>query len=347
MPLRVIEIVAPGSDKTDVVQSLEEHRPTEGYVFWASPVTDEDAFVFRIILNVQESENVMDKMERLFTWSQKYRIVVYPAEATLPRLEDLSADSKKDDEKDSVNDTAGTENGNSDRISREELYSDILDTTILSKHYVILVILSSIVAIIGLRRDNVAIIIGAMVLAPLLGPNVGLSLATTLGDYKLAREALKTLLCGTALCLALSLAAGAIFGLPDLTSELLTRSTITYSDMILAIVSGTAGIISFTIGVPTSLVGVMVALSLLPPLTASGMFLGAGMEHQALGAGLLFLANIICLNLAGVVTFLLQGIKPLSWREKKQAKSTTIRVAILWSSLLAGLIMLLYFKVVN
>ena len=64
----------------------------------------------------------------------------------------------------------------------------------------------------------------------------------------------------------------------------------------------------------------MVALSLLPPLTACGLFLGAGMFPEAGGASLLFLTNIICLNLAGVVTFLLQGIQPLSWWDKERAK---------------------------
>lgn len=340
MPLRVIEIVTPRSDKDEVIQSLEEHRPEEGYVFWASPLEDEEALVFRIILDVQESEDVLDKLEHLFAWTEKYRIVIYPAEATLPRLDPLAKEEEAAAEE-------PADNGKKNRISREELYSDVLDTTILSKNYMMLVFLSSIVAIIGLRRDSVAIIIGAMVLAPLLGPNVGLSLASTLGDYKLAREASKTLFVGISLCLALSVAAGVLFGLPDMTAELASRSTITYSDIVLAIVSGAAGIVSFTMGVPTSIVGVMVALALLPPLTACGLFMGAGMPGEAMGAGLLFLANTICLNLAGVVTFLMQGVQPLSWSDKEQAKTTTLRVALLWSILLAGLILLLYFKIVR
>ncbi|BCS87975.1 TIGR00341 family protein [Pseudodesulfovibrio sediminis] len=344
MPLRVIEIVTPTADKEEVVKSLEDHRPKEGYVFWATPIADEDALAFRIILNVQESEDVLDKLEHLFAWTEKYRIVVYPAEATLPRLDPLT--QKKEEKEEDTPPDEDKNNGKKDRISREELYSDILDTTILSKNYLILILLSSIVAIIGLERDSVAIIIGAMVLAPLLGPNVGLALASTLGDYTLAREASKTLVIGISLCFALSVAAGLAFGMPAMNNELMLRNSITYSDMVLAFVSGAAGIVSFTMGVPTSLVGVMVALSLLPPLTASGLFLGAGLTSDALGAGLLFLANIICLNLAGVVTFLLQGIQPLSWREKEQAKATTIRVTLLWSTLLTGLILLLYFKIV-
>ena len=115
---------------------------------------------------------------------------------------------------------------------------------------------------------------------------------------------------GIAITLAVSVTFGMIFGLPEYSLQLAERSVTAYSDVILAIVSGVAGIISFTMGVPTSLVGVMVALALLPPLTACGIFLGAADFARAGGAGLLFLANIICLNLAGVLTFLVQGIQP-------------------------------------
>jgi uncharacterized hydrophobic protein (TIGR00341 family) len=207
-----------------------------------------------------------------------------------------------------------------------------------------LVLFASLVGIIGLMRDNVAIIIGAMVLAPLLGPNVGLSLATTLGDARLTRESLKTLAVGVGLCLALSAGAGLALGVPEMTHELSVRSMTSYSDIILAMVSGAAGIITVTLGVPTSLVGVMVALSLLPPLIACGLFLGAGLMPEAGGAGLLFAANIICLNLAGVGTFLAQGIRPLSWYEKARAKKATLRAALIWTALLVALVGLMFFK---
>ncbi|MEZ7197888.1 TIGR00341 family protein [Pseudodesulfovibrio karagichevae] len=339
MALRVIEIVTPRSDKDEVKKSLEERQSDAGYVFWASPLDDGESLAFRVVLDVAETANVMDELEERFAWTDKYRIVVYPAEATLPRLDKLA---KEEEQESAPSDEEG--NGGQAAISREELYADVLDTTLLSKHYVMLVLFSSLVGIIGLLRDNVAIIIGAMVLAPLLGPNVGLSLATTLGDVKLTREALKTLTAGVLLCFALSAGAGLLMGIPEMTHELSVRSMTSYSDIILAMVSGAAGIITVTLGVPTSLVGVMVALSLLPPLIAGGLFLGAGLLPEAGGAGLLFAANIICLNLAGVGTFLVQGIRPLSWYEKERAKKATLRAALVWTVLLAALIGLMFIK---
>ncbi|MBI9080448.1 MAG: DUF389 domain-containing protein [Pseudodesulfovibrio sp.] len=69
-----------------------------------------------------------------------------------------------------------------------------------------------------------------------------------------------------------------------MTCELPLRNTITCSDLILAIVSGSADIVSFTMGAPTSIVGIMVALSLLPPLTPNKLFLRAGMTGYAVEA---------------------------------------------------------------
>ena len=333
MPLRVIELITPRQDKEQVVASLEEHRPDQGYVYWAYRLEDGDTLGFRIVLDVEESEDVMDKLEKLFSWGGKYRLVVYEAQATLPRLKEPEEEQPE------------AENGNgkrTSRISREELYTDVLDTSVLTRNFVMLVLFSSLIAVIGLVRDNVAIIIGAMVLAPLLGPNVGLSLATTLGDRKLAVAALKTLATGILITLAVSTAYGLALGLPGHSAQLAERSVIAYSDVVLAIVSGAAGIISFTTGVPTSLVGVMVALALLPPLTACGLFLGAGAPGQAAGAGLLFLANVICLNLAGVTTFLLQGVQPLTWWEQKRAKAATLRGVLIWTGLLLLLLAVLY-----
>ena len=102
-----------------------------------------------------------------------------------------------------------------------------------------------------------------MALAPLLGPNVGLSLAATLGDLKLAKESLKSLLAGIVVVLALSAAAGPIVGFPESSNQFMSRTQVNYADVILAVVSGAAAIISFTGVIPASLVGVMRSLEML------------------------------------------------------------------------------------
>jgi len=78
----------------------------------------------------------------------------------------------------------------------------------------------------------------------------------------------------------------------------------------------------------------MVALALLPPLVAAGLLLGSGQFHHFRGAAMLFAGNIIGLNLAGVLTFFLQGVQPLSWGEKKRAKRLAVKAALTWLALL-------------
>ncbi|WP_319761835.1 TIGR00341 family protein [Maridesulfovibrio sp.] len=343
MPLRVIEIITPNEDKDDVYKTLEKHRPDEGYVFWVSSNEGGSSLTFRVILDVKESENVLDRLENFFTWKDVYRIIVFPVEATIPRLKSIEEETEDSEE------AKEKKKQLKNRLSREELYADVLDTSVLSRSYILLIIFSSIVAVIGLLKNNVAIIIGAMVLAPLLGPNVGLSLATTLGDDDLSKASSKTLVTGILLAFAITFVAGIFINVDvgEPSSELMMRAYTDFSDIILAIVSGAAGIISFTLGVPTSLVGVMVALSLLPPLSACGLFLGAGHIHYAIGAATLFFANIICLNLSGVVTFLLMGVQPLAWWKREQVKVTALRITGVWGVLLAILSALLFFDMLK
>ena len=78
----------------------------------------------------------------------------------------------------------------------------------------------------------------------------------------------------------------------------------------------------------------MVAVALLPPLVTLGMLAGSGFWKEALGALLLLLTNLICINLAGVVTFLLQGVRPRTWWEAKQAKKATRNAILIWATLL-------------
>lgn len=215
---------------------------------------------------------------------------------------------------------------------------DITDTTKLSKVYVAMVLLSSIVTAFGLLGNNVAVIIGAMVIAPLLGPNVALSLSTTLGDIALFRTALKANVAGILIALVISVFTGFIFAVnPDI-QEIASRTKVGLDAIVIALASGSAGVLAFTTGVSTILIGVMVAVALLPPLVVFGLLLGSGHELPAISALLLFLVNIICINLAGVVTFLAQGIHPKTWWEAEKAKEAT-RIAIaLWIMLLSALI---------
>ena len=120
---------------------------------------------------------------------------------------------------------------------------------------------------------------------------------------------------------------------PEL-AEISSRTVVGLGDVVVALAAGSAGVLAFTRGISAAIIGVMVAVALLPPLANLGLLLGSGYYPLAFGAFVLLVVNVICINLAGVVTFLTQGIRPRKWWEEKKAKRA-IRIAIsIWLGLL-------------
>lgn len=333
MPQRVIKIILPENHGEQALKLLESQ---ENLSFWQEELSGGN-FVASALTDSGRSETIMDLFEKRFSSVEGFRLILFPVEASIPRTdtdgEDVSASSQ---------DKTKTDQKIASRISREELYSDIVDSTKLSNIFVLMTILSTVVVAIGLLKNNVAVIIGAMVIAPFLGPNVALALSTNLADKKLGLNALKTLLSGICIVLMLSACMGYFFEANPTIPEIATRIRADLSDIILALASGCAGVLAFTTGASSAVIGVMVAVALLPPLTVSGLLLGTGQFSEAFGAFLLFITNIICINLAGVLTFLVQGVSPQAWWEADRAKKATRKALALWSIILAVLAVIIF-----
>jgi uncharacterized hydrophobic protein (TIGR00341 family) len=250
------------------------------------------------------------------------RVVVLPVDTTLPR--------PKEAEQEAAADKA--------RTSREVLYDQVVANARLSSQYFVLVILSTIVAAIGLMEDNVAVVIGAMVIAPLLGPNLALALGAALGDTALIGRALVSAAAGLGLALLLSWGLGLVLPVDLASHELASRMDVGLDSVGLALASGAAAVLSLTSGLSTTLVGVMVAVALLPPTATLGLALAAGNNVGATGAALLLATNIVCVNLSAKVVFLLTGMGPRTWREKQKARRTILVYLLIWSVALAVLL---------
>jgi len=203
-----------------------------------------------------------------------------------------------------------------------------------------LVALSVIVAAIGLVQNNTAIIIGAMVIAPLLAPNVALSLSTTLANRRLAGKALMTLSLGLFLALGLSFLLGIFLNVDPTIPEIAMRTKVGFGDVIVGLAAGAAAALFFSLGVGTALVGVTVAAALLPPLVVTGLLFGAGKFDLASQSFLLLVSNLIGINLAGTVVFILQGVWPSSWWEEKKAKRTALSAVVIWIVLFLLLVLI-------
>lgn len=333
MAQRLIEVVLPRQYEHKVQEILREHKVLG---MWQSGLSQDQVMV-RVLLPTQETEAVLDLLKKHYSHVEGFRVILLPVEASLPRPE---PEEKKAPKEEKIQPESPSQ-AKAARISRQELYADIERSAELNRVYLVLVVLSSIVAAIGVLHNNIVAIIGAMVIAPLLGPNVALSLATTLGDIPLATRALKANVTGIFTALVLSILIGFVFTVnPDI-HVLASRTQVGLGDVVLALAAGSAGALAFTTGIPAALVGVMVAVALLPPLVTFGLLLGSRHWQMALGAMLLLLVNLICINLAGVTTFLAQGIRPITWWEADRAKKATRTAILLWGLLLLVLVVVI------
>jgi uncharacterized hydrophobic protein (TIGR00341 family) len=330
MALRLIEVFLPAEEENRIHEILKDHSILGS---WQEGLS-QGQILIRLLLPAEQTGEVLDLLEKHFAAVEGFRMILLPVEASIPRPQEEEAAPSDQKQPPSEEKQIGG-------ISREELYADVEETAKLSWIYLVLVLLSSIVAAIGILRDNVVVTIGAMVIAPLLGPNVALSLATTLADINLARRAMKTNVLGILSALVLAGFLGLVLEVNPDAPWIISGTRVGLGDIILALVAGSAATLSLTTGALSALIGVMVAVALLPPLVTLGMLIGSGEWHLALGALLLLLTNLICINLAGVVTFLARGVRPLMWWEEEKAKKATKEAIVIWTFLLVVLVVVI------
>lgn len=341
MPLRMIEVIVD-RERREAVEAKFREVHGEDIPLWAAAVNDELVSV-RTVVEMEDLENLTDAIDQRFNLLDDVRILVWPVLATIPRLEKPEEKKPEEASAETPGETTGAVPPEPEpapepkRRSREELLEHARDMTELTRSFVVLTVVSIIVAVIGLLRSSSIIVMAAMVIAPLLGPNVALSLATTLGEGPLARKGALTGLAGAGLAYGLSIVLGLLLPINPALPEIASRTTISPDDLVLALASGVAGTLSFTVGASEALVGVMVAISLLPPLATSGILLGSGHVGPSLAALVLFGVNIVCLNLAGILTFIFQGVRPSSWWKAKESRKTSWMILAAWTVLLAAL----------
>ncbi len=327
--MKIIEVITHHDHINTVEKIAQEHGAIDQ---WSVGSLDENQrHVMRLLVDDNHRQAVMDALQNLLGMHDSCRIVVLPVEATLPQME--VDDKEKENEKSS---TSGA--------TREELYHSISKNAELNSNFLLLVFLSTIVASIGLIENNVAVVVGAMVIAPLLGPNIALALAATLGDTPLIWTSLKTNMAGLGLALGLSLIIGLIFPADLNSHELMSRTYVGIDSAVLALASGAAAALSLTTGLSSVLVGVMVAVALLPPTATIGLMLGSGQPELALGASLLLAVNIVCVSLSAKIVFLARGIKPRTWLEKRKAKQSIITYLVFWIISLLVLLLAIYLR---
>lgn len=190
----------------------------------------------------------------------------------------------------------------------EKVCRSIKDNSALTAPYILMNVLATIVASYGLFENSAAVVIGAMVIATLLGPITGIALALVSGDSTLLVTSILAETCGAAGVLTVALCIGLIHRELPLTNQILSRTSPNIMDLMIALGGGAAGAYA-TISprLSVGLVGVAIATALVPPLACCSICLARGELKYALGAFLLFVANMVGIQFASSVVMLLHG----------------------------------------
>lgn len=193
-------------------------------------------------------------------------------------------------------------------IEKQQIYQTIVEGSEPKLSFYILVILSTIIAAYGLIADSTAVVIGAMIVAPLMTPIIGIALSLVSSDSHLFRLAIIAEIAGVICSIALGFMAGKFtFGV-ELSAEILARTQPLPYDILVALAAGFAGAYSLVNPkINAALAGVAIAVSLVPPLASTGICLALERYDLALGAFLLFFANFLAIQLASVFIFISNG----------------------------------------
>lgn len=322
--MRLIKINFPTDQTEAVTQLVEKAEPIDwsidsGYGRYEKAI--------EIIIADGSGQTLLDDLQAFLGQTDNWRINVLPVEATLPRpAEPINTSDIADKEKTTS--------------LREELYQDISKDCNFNWDFVILTVLSTIVATIGLNVDSVTIVIAAMVIAPLLGPILAFALGVALGDISLMLKSSRTAISGLSIGFITALIISLFIPLNLQSAELMDRTILGPEIIVLALASGAAAALSISTGLSSALVGVMVAVALLPPSVASAMFLAAGEHDNAFSAGLLTALNVVCALLSAQLVFVYKGIRPRT-RAAQQTANRAVKInAAIWITLLVALTLL-------
>lgn len=221
----------------------------------------------------------------------------------------------------------------------EELafYQDMRTASRPSINYFVLIALSAVIATLGLLLNSPAVIIGAMLVAPLMSPIISSAVGIVFGDIRMLRGALLATLQGVLMAIFIAVILTLISPFSELTGEILSRTQPNLLDLMVALASGMAGAYALARKeVGEALPGVAIAAALMPPVCTIGIGLALAATGQAsitiaLGSLLLFIANLAGIIVSAIVILLLLGIRPpdIESRQLSLKKGLTYSIVFL------------------
>lgn len=202
----------------------------------------------------------------------------------------------------------------------KELFQILRVDAKVNQTYLFLMILSTLLATVGLFANSTAVIIGAMLVAPLMTPIVSLSMGLLRAESGMIKDSIMKIFIGVSVALVASSLLTYLLPYSELTSEMRSRINPTLLDLGVAIISGVVAAYSKSFKeIMQNLAGVAIAVALVPPLATAGIGLGNGNLLVFFGAFLLFFTNLVGITIAAVMTFQLLGFSNVLKSKKSMA----------------------------
>ena len=315
--MRLIQTLIPDGKRETVVDILE----AEDIEFALTTESSESGYsdIVYIPAESDEVEQIVDELRAVGVERDGYMFITDVETIVSEQFEE------KQDENEETADT--------ERISRDELRTKARNLSRSTTNYLVLTIISAVVATAGLLQDSAAVVVGSMVIAPLIGPAMASCVGTVINDddNALFWEGVRS----QAIGLLVAVLSATVFATgyrlllaPELEllliQQVAERAHPGLLALAIALGAGTAGALSLTSGADEALVGVMIAVALMPPAASVGLGIAYADLRLGVGAGVLVLINLLSINIAGIVTIWIKRYRPTHWYDAREARRATI-----------------------
>lgn len=316
--MRLVQITIPSGKREALLSTLDDEEID--YVVSDETSSREYSGIAYIPLPKSAVEPTLEALREAGLDDDAYTVVIDANTVVSRKFEQL--EKKYADEPDE------------DQIAREELISAASSLAPSRRTYAIMTVVSAVIATAGLLLNSPAVVVGSMVIAPLVGPAMAASVGTVVNDQEMFRRGIRLQILGILLAIVSAFVFAFIVRhvhlvppLADVTTipEVSERVAPDFLSLIIAIGAGVAGIVSLMTGVSAALVGVMIAVALIPPAATVGIGLAWGQPMVSLSSAVLVSVNVLSINLSALVVLWYSGYRPDHWFRRSDAKRATIK----------------------
>jgi uncharacterized hydrophobic protein (TIGR00341 family) len=322
--VRLVQVTIPAGKRETVLEVLDGQGID--YVVTDETSGREYTGVVYFPLPTNAVEPVLEELREVGLDREAYTVVMKAETVVSEKFDELTEDYAEREDSE-------------ERIARQELEARAEELASALPTYVVMTVLSGIIATAGLLLDSPATVVGSMVIAPLIGPAMAAAVGSVVGDSDLFRRGVVLQLLGVILAIMAATAFSIFVQVTNLVppgvdplsfSEVEERLSPNFLSLAVAIGAGVAGALSLMTGISAALVGVMIAVALIPPAATIGIGIAYGEPALALGSGVLTAVNVLSINLAAMVVLWYGGYHPESFFRRDRARLATVkRIAVL------------------